>query len=928
MGRDISGRSLDAATAAVSATRPGRRRATAEQRAAEAEARLAETERRYQALAQATGELIWRTDTAGNMLEIVRYEAGVARPFDRATWEEVIHPEDRAAAVAAWQHANRTHSVFEHIQRQRWPDGAWHVIHLRGVPVLDTAGALTGWVGVMRDITERTRSTEQLAFQASMLERTHDAIFMWELGGPITYWNRGAELLYGYAAVEAIGQRTHDLLHTRLPAPAEEFEAQMARAGEWAGELTHTTRHGREVVVSSRHQLLREPDGRIYVLETAHDITDRRQLERWASERARELTAIFEAIPDPVFVYDRQLRIVRSNGAAQSLLGRVVPREKQSLSIEERSAYANTRDEYGVPLQPNDWPQHRILRGEVLTQAQAVEILMRGLDGQDIQCGISGVPLRDTTGAIIGAVLVFHEVTERRQLERRTQDALDSLLAMAHTLVLPDEPASTDTDPLDPTFQQATNVIAQRLAELTSRVLGCDRVALYSISPDSPTFQPLAVVGMPPEKEPLWREFEVRRQQTASSDQGEESTAMARLLSGESVTLDLSAWVGDDRHNPFGITDILLAPMRVGSAVVGLCALDYRGARHRFTQGEIALTEAVAQLAALVIDRVRLLRERDSAQVEEMALREVNQRLDQFLSIVSHELKTPLTTIKSNTQLLARGLEGGRASAQWAPAQGEARETARRRFDGTVQSVNRMVRLVDDLLDMSRIREGRLELHPAPCDLAAVVRTMVREQRQQHPQREILLDLPARPLAIVLADAGRIGQVVTNYLTNALKYSNADRPVRVALRLERRNVRVQVADEGPGLPASEHERVWTLFHRAPGVQVRSGSGVGLGLGLHICRMILDLHGGQHGVISAPGEGATFWFTLPRGYEEGRCASPGSRKTPETDDTSMRQTPYRAQDATILHDAAPDLGPDHEPPLTLTRSVPLARRRER
>jgi signal transduction histidine kinase len=182
-----------------------------------------------------------------------------------------------------------------------------------------------------------------------------------------------------------------------------------------------------------------------------------------------------------------------------------------------------------------------------------------------------------------------------------------------------------------------------------------------------------------------------------------------------------------------------------------------------------------------------------------------------------------------------------------------------------------MVRLVDDLLDMSRIREGTLEMHPAPCDLAAVVRAMVREQRQQHPQREMLLDLPARTRVIVTADATRIGQVVTNFLTNALKYSEADRPVGVTLRVERRMARVLVRDEGPGLSESEHERVWTLFHRAPGVQVRSGSGIGLGLGLHICKMIIDLHGGRHGVISKPGEGATFWFTLPLAPDVARHA---------------------------------------------------------
>jgi PAS domain S-box-containing protein len=854
-------RGTAAATTSTSA-RPKRRahgRAAAAQRAAETEARLAAMEGRYLALAQAVGELTWRASPDGALREIVRYEAGAAHPFDRAAWEDVIHPDDRAATLAAWQRANSVRGLFESVQRQRGADGTWRVMRLRGVPVLDDAGAIVEWVGTMHDITERTRTREQLARQASMLERTHDAIFTWELGGAIAYWNRGAELLYGYTAAEAIGRVSHELLRTRHPVPIAEFEAQLARLGEWSGELTHTARDGRQVVVDSRKQVLHEPDGRAYVLETAHDITDRRQLERWLSEHAHELAAIFEAIPDPVIVYDRQAHIVRTNGAAQDLLARTMPLERQALALAERGALTDTRDEQGRPLPVEQWPQNRILRGESLIGARGTEFLVRGLDGQDIQCAIHGVPLRDAAGAISGAVVVFHEVTERRLLERRTQDALNALLAMAHTLILPDDPTER-ADSHEPELQRATNEIAQRLAELTRQMLGCERLAIYSTLAPPPEFQPLAAAGLLPEEESVWHGTETSQQRFLATD--EYAAAMDRVRAGESVTLDLADWAERPDSSGLTVTDVLLTPMRVGGAVVGMFVVDYRGARHRFTQGEIALTEAVAQLAALVIDRARLLRERAAAQVEEVTLREVNQRLDQFLSIASHELKTPLTTIKSNSQLLLRSLESGRSGAQWTPAQGNAREMARRRLDGAVQGVNRMVRLVDDLLDMSRIREGTLEMHPAPCDLAAVVRTMVREQRQQQPQREIQLDLPARTRVIVTADAARIGQVVTNFLTNALKYSDSDRPVRVALREERRMARVLVRDEGPGLPAAEHERVWTLFHRAPGVLVRSGSGIGLGLGLHICKMIIDLHGGRHGVISKPGEGATFWFTLP------------------------------------------------------------------
>ncbi len=171
-------------------------------------------------------------------------------------------------------------------------------------------------------------------------------------------------------------------------------------------------------------------------------------------------------------------------------------------------------------------------------------------------------------------------------------------------------------------------------------------------------------------------------------------------------------------------------------------------------------------------------------------------------------------------------------------------------------------RLVGDLLDVSRIQADKIELNMEPCDLITIVREAVQDQSQLTSSRTICLNLPAEEIVPVVADADRIGQVVINYLTNALKYSAAVRPVEVSFQVEEKMARVSVRDEGPGLSVEEQQYIWERFHQVERIKVQSGSSGGLGLGLHICRTIVERHQGQVGVESTPGEGSTFWFTLP------------------------------------------------------------------
>jgi signal transduction histidine kinase len=240
--------------------------------------------------------------------------------------------------------------------------------------------------------------------------------------------------------------------------------------------------------------------------------------------------------------------------------------------------------------------------------------------------------------------------------------------------------------------------------------------------------------------------------------------------------------------------------------------------------------------------------------------------MDIFLSMVSHELKQPLTVLRGNLQLAQRRVRRLAALPEALPPPELAVRLAplEEQLTSMDRQTERQDELINDLLDAARIRTGALMVHPERANLLPLVRRAVEEQRQLAPERELWLDLPAIENIPVLADGRRIEQVVTNYLTNALKYSPASCPVEIGVTLEDRQARVWVRDQGPGLAPDQQPRIFERFYRAPGIEVQSGTGIGLGLGLYICRTIMEQQGGQVGVESTPGQGSTFWFTLPVG----------------------------------------------------------------
>lgn len=243
--------------------------------------------------------------------------------------------------------------------------------------------------------------------------------------------------------------------------------------------------------------------------------------------------------------------------------------------------------------------------------------------------------------------------------------------------------------------------------------------------------------------------------------------------------------------------------------------------------------------------------------------KEMDQQKDAFIGVISHELRTPLTAIKGNIQLVKRQLRALTRVPHSLPQGIQATiVAAEERIGRALHQIEVQNRLINDLLDVSRIAANKLELSPQLCDITRIVRNNAEDIQATAMMRTINLQLPEYDTVLVMADPDRVGQVISNYITNALKYSDINEPITVGMDIEATKVRIWVTDRGPGLNAEERKQVWNRFYQSRHIPVRSGSGMGLGLGLYICQTLIKRLDGDVGVDSVPGQGSTFWFTLP------------------------------------------------------------------
>jgi signal transduction histidine kinase len=279
----------------------------------------------------------------------------------------------------------------------------------------------------------------------------------------------------------------------------------------------------------------------------------------------------------------------------------------------------------------------------------------------------------------------------------------------------------------------------------------------------------------------------------------------------------------------------MTVPLKIQDKVIGVISFASTGEKH-FTKRDLSLAEELAKRAALAIENARLFQQSQAA---------IRAR-DDFMKMVSHELKTPVTSLKAYVQVMEREF------------QKKGDTTAFMRVKKMDTQLSSMTRLITELLDLSRIQTGKLVYHKKLFSMDVLVRGIVEEMQLTTNHHRILIK--GQTNKSVYADRDRIGQVLINLISNAIKFSKEQGSVVVSVKDNVHDITVSVQDFGIGIPKEHQKRVFEQFYQVSDDTRQTFPG--LGIGLYLSSDIIKNHHGRISVESSEGHGSTFSFTLP------------------------------------------------------------------
>ncbi|MHB1422916.1 MAG: hybrid sensor histidine kinase/response regulator [Gemmataceae bacterium] len=736
-------------------------------------------------------------------------------------------------------------------------DGTERFIDDSAAPIRTKEGQIVGCVLIFRDVSERRRLEKQIVEQgeaarklAAIVDSSEDAIISKTLDGIIQSWNASAERVFGYAAEEAVGRPITMLFPADRLAEEDRIIGRI-RAGERVEhfDTVRLRKDGTPIAISLTISPIRDNEGRIIgASKIARDITERKRAEAAAAEhhcltllRADIAAALASAANPPTTLQRCTEAIVRHLDVAFARIW-MLNEAEQVLELRASAGLYTHLNGPHSRVKVGEFKIGRIaasrqphLTNDVRHDPNISDPAWAGREGM---VAFAGFPLM-TEGRVLGVVALFarRPLSEAvvsdlgtlaegigQYLDRKRAEERLRLLSEAAAVIL---------------YAPAPDALVRTLFAKIGPTIGADSYFNYIVNETGDGLRLASCIGIPEEAllphlgfgEMLCGMAALHRQPVVVAHVQQCSDPKAQAVR----SLGIRAYAG--------------FPLMSGNLLLGTLAFASRS-KDEFDPDELAFLETICHYVAVAYERLRLLEK----------LRQADHKKDEFLAILAHELRNPLAPIRNGLQLMQ--MAGGKA---------ETVEQARTMME---RQIVQMVRLVDDLMDLTRISRGKIELKKQPVELVAVVNGAVEIARPliEEMGHELTVLLPEQPI-ILEADTTRLTQVFSNLLTNAAKYT--DRGGRIWLTAERQgsDVVVAVKDTGIGIPADRLRSIFEMFSQVEAALSQSQGG--LGIGLCLVNRLVQMHGGSIEAESeGPGRGSRFVVRLPLVGEQREASMTG------------------------------------------------------